>query len=185
MLSTLNLTVTTLADPSGPTSTVSLRQAIWAAYAAPVGSQVNIGFAAGLSGTIDLATALPDIESNVAISGPGAGSLTIQRDQYAAAFTIFTVDMQGPQSGVINTVSISGVTISNGCTGWLGGGVQNAGNLTLSNDILANNAATLNGYGGGGAVDNDGALQLLTIRSLITLLLCMTVVLSSIIGMVL
>ncbi len=158
MLSTLNLTVTTLSDPSNPGSTLSLRQAINTANADTVDSQVNIGFAAGLKGTIDLTTALPDIESNVSITGPGAANLTIQRDQYAGAFTVLTVDMQGPQSGAINTVSISGVTIANGCTGWLGAGIQNAGTLTLANDILANNAATLNGYGGGGAIDNDGTL---------------------------
>ena len=42
LLSTLNLTVTTLADPSGPTGTVSLRQAINTANADTIDSQENI-----------------------------------------------------------------------------------------------------------------------------------------------
>ena len=59
MLSTLNLTVTSLADPSSPTGTISIRQAINTANADTIDSLVNINFAAGLHGTIDLTTALP------------------------------------------------------------------------------------------------------------------------------
>jgi len=80
MLSTLNLTVTTPADPVGSNGTVSLRDAIVTANADRVDSQVNIGFAAGLRGTIDLTTALPAISNaNAAISiaGPGPQYLTV------------------------------------------------------------------------------------------------------------
>ena len=69
MLSTLNLTVTTLADPSSPTGTVSLRQAINTANADTIDSLVNINFAAGLHGTIDLTTALPNLANNISIMG--------------------------------------------------------------------------------------------------------------------
>src|SRR5208337_4899920 len=91
MLSTLNLTVTTLADP-GPTGTVSLRQAITTANADMTDSQEVINFAPSLNGgTIDLMMALPNLANNISITGPGASNLTLQRDSSAATFSVFTV----------------------------------------------------------------------------------------------
>ena len=71
LLSTLNLTVTTLADPSGPTGTVSLRQAIVTANNDTTDSQVNISFAINVRGTIDLTTALPSWRTTSVSLGQG------------------------------------------------------------------------------------------------------------------
>ena len=153
MLSTFNLTVTTLADPIGPDGTVSLRQAINTANADAVDSQVNINFTAGLHGTIDLTTALPSIynpsHAGISISGPGPESLTVQRNANASNFSIFTTT---------GSVSISGMTITGGNAG-SGGGIENtggySGGLTVTNDVFSNNTAT----GNGGAI--HGATSLL------------------------
>jgi CSLREA domain-containing protein len=97
-----------------------------------------------VSGTIDLATALPNI-SDVIINGPGASSLTVRRSTAAGTpnFRIFTV------SGAVN---ISGMTITNGRTadgvvppgsfgspGDHGGGIFNSGILTLTNMTITGN----------------------------------------------
>ena len=87
----------------------------------------------GLSGTIDLLSSLRDLSNNLAIHGPGASSLTVQRDPGASAFGIFTVD-----SGF--TVSLSGLTIANGSSG-TGGGILNAGTLTITDCTIAHNTA--------------------------------------------
>ena len=148
MLSTLNLTVTTLSDPSGPGSTVSLRQAINTANADTVDSQVNIGFAASLKGTIDLTTALPNLASNISINGPGASVLTVQRDSVAPDFSVFTVN-----SG--ETVGISGMMISGGDVGGdaFGGDILNDGNLTVNSSIITNGSAWV-----GGGIADEGTL---------------------------
>jgi len=139
LLSTLNLTVTTLSDPAVLTGAMSLRQAINVANADTVDSQEVISFAANLQGTIDLTQALPNLANNISINGPGAMNLTVQRDPSAVAFSVFTVD-----SG--ETVSLSGITISGGST-TNGGGIYNNGVLTVANDIFTGNAATDSGGG--------------------------------------
>ena len=151
MLSTLNLTVTTLSDPSGPGSTVSLRQAINTANADTVDSQVNIGFAASLKVTIDLTTALPNLANNISINGPGASVLTVQRDSNAAQFSVFTVN-----NGVTD---ISGMTISGG-SAVNGGGIDNNGTLTVDNSTFTNNNGLVgNSSCGGGGIYNGGLSQ--------------------------
>src|SRR5208337_5649384 len=79
LLSTLNLTVTTLLDdPTTPIpGQVTLRDAINTANADTVDSQEIISFAAGLHGTIDLTQALPNLVNNISINGPGASSLIV------------------------------------------------------------------------------------------------------------
>ena len=68
--------VTTLADPATPTASgSSLRQAIVHADQSP---GATISFAAGLTGTIVLGSALPDLSASVTIAGPGASVLTVQ-----------------------------------------------------------------------------------------------------------
>ena len=140
MLSTLNLTVTTLADPSGPASTVSLRQAINTANDDTTDSQEIISFAAGLTGTINLSTALPNLANNISITGPGASNLKINRVSSAANFSIFTI-----HSG--RTVNISNITIENGNAGTAtyGGGICSFGTLTLTNNTFTDNTATVGG----------------------------------------
>src|SRR5262249_61071858 len=63
--------VTSLAD-AGPGT---LRQAILVANATPGDDAITFG----VTGTINLAGALPDLSTNIDIQGPGANLLTVQR----------------------------------------------------------------------------------------------------------
>ncbi|HVS34636.1 MAG TPA: Ig-like domain-containing protein [Gemmataceae bacterium] len=159
----------------------SLRAAITAANAA--GGNPEIDFQAGLSGTINLASALPDFSANIKLVGPGAGTITVARDPNAATtFRIFTVDAN--TTCFIGGLGITG-GVADGTGATDGGGVWNAGVLTLSADGLDNNVAKNVSYGGaiynsrsgtltvsscqihgnsadneGGGIDNDGALSI-------------------------
>jgi len=146
-------------DPAAlPGGTVTLRSALNAANTA--GGANTITFAAGLtiSGAVTINLnhtlgALPDLNSNITLQGPGASLLTVQ-PAVAHDFGIFKID-----SG--RTVAISGLTIANG-GGFLSGGVLDGGgvfnlggNLTLSNDVLTGNTAAF-----GGGVCSSGVLAL-------------------------
>lgn len=101
------------------------------------------------TGTITLSSALPTIGNGVAITGPGARSLTIN----GAGHSIFVVS-----SG--NSVSISGLTISGGSgftSGSINGGgaLFNQGTTTLQNSAVTSNSAT-----SGGAIYNAGTLTI-------------------------
>ena len=98
---------------------------------------ITLGSGLTLSNTVDQTT----------ITGPAA-ALTVSGGGPSSSFNVFTVN-----SGV--TASISGLTISNGNTSD-GGGVHNAGNLTLTNDTLSGNSAS----DVGGGVFNDGTATL-------------------------
>ncbi len=85
--------------------------------------------------TINLLTALPDVDNSVMIKGLGANLLTVRRAFNAATnFRIFNI----PQ-GVSNNVAISGMTISNGRNSDFGGGILSLSNLTLTNVHLSGN----------------------------------------------
>ena len=135
-------TVTDLAD-SGPGS---LRQAILDANAA--GSDNTIAFA--VTGYLKLASALPDLTSNLDIQGPGVFSLTISRSAAWGTpdFSIFTVS-----NGA--TVTLDGMTIENGA-GFYGGAIDNSwGTLAVSHCTLSGNKAWR-----GGAINNFGNLTI-------------------------
>jgi hypothetical protein len=109
----------------------------------------------GVTGTINLTGALPDLTHSISIEGPGASLLTVRRDT-GGNYRIFTVD-GGP------TVSICGLTISNGyVTGTpyaSGGGIDNAGTLTVSNCTISGNQLNAsNEYVYGGGIGNGGTL---------------------------
>src|SRR5207253_301983 len=94
---------------------------------------------------INLASALPDLSTNITIQGPGSASLSVQRSSavpFSNLFSVFSVS-----SGA--TVNISGLTIAGG-KAFEGGGINNAGTLTLSNSTLSGNTADF-----GGGIDND------------------------------
>jgi len=113
-----------------------------------------------VNGTINLSGALPDISTSMTISGPGSGLLTVRRDT-GGAYRIFRVT-----SGT--TVGISGLTVSNGKTvdgapastfassGEGGGGISNAGTLTLTGCVITGNATGNGGAGGGGLSNGYG-----------------------------
>ena len=117
----------------------SLRQAILDANSPAYPDADVINFASGLSGTINLASVLPDLSTNINIQGPGANLLIVRRDT-GDAYRIFTVD-----SGA--TVGIAGLTVSNGQDS----GISNAGTLTLSDATISDNSA-----GEGGGLYNSG-----------------------------
>jgi CSLREA domain-containing protein len=121
----------------------TLREAITAANA--LAGDNTIGFAAGVTGTIQLRSALPNLASNITIDGPGADRLTVRRDtQFGGSlYRIFT-SSNGTSTGP--TVSLLDMTISNGRgsgTPANGGGVYNDhGTLRIERCRINLNAAT-------------------------------------------
>jgi hypothetical protein len=97
----------------------------------------------GVTGTIQLTGALPDLTHSISMEGPGADLLTVRGRGYESDpynFRVFTV-LEGA------TVSISGLTIAGGYApvpdyasiAYLGGGIANFGTLTLSNSTVTGN----------------------------------------------
>jgi hypothetical protein len=137
------LTVTNTAD-SGPGS---LRYEIAAAK-----SKDTIVFAPSLDGqSITLTSGELDITKNLTIQGPGAGQMTISGGGSSRVFEV---------AGK-TTVTLSGLTISNGAAAGGGGGIyiDSGGTLTISNSTLIKNTATTGAFGGGG-IYNSGTLTL-------------------------
>lgn len=140
----------------------SLRQAI--ANAQTLDGSDRITFEGeALSGTLDLVAALPNLDSDIFIDGPGAGNLTIRRGvDLTEEFRIFTVNG--------GTITIGGLTLSNGLapgtdleseggttSGSRGGAVSvtsTNSNVTIANSVLENNQAN-----NGGAIANSGTLN--------------------------
>ncbi len=121
----------------------SLRQALLDSNANG-GANAIVFSGAATSGTITLASALPNITDNVTITGPGANALTVNGNN---AFQIFVVNTGA-------TVSISGLSISNGeTTSAYGSGIENFGTLTLTGCTFTADTAQA-----GGAVSNSGTL---------------------------
>src|SRR5215510_572678 len=130
-------------NPAPGAGTGTLRQAIVDANAMAGADTIN--FAAGVTGTITLGSALPQITQDVTINGPGASVLTVSGNN---SFQVFNI-----ASGV--TVSISGLKISNGgFPGGSGGGIFNSGTLTITNSTLSRNSAP----SGGGILNEGGTL---------------------------
>jgi hypothetical protein len=102
----------------------------------------TISFADNVRGTINLTSDELLINKSLAINGPGANLLSVQRSATVGtpAFRIFEV---APASVV---ASISGLTIANGSAGY-GGGILSSATLTITGCALSGNSA---GPGGGG-----------------------------------
>ena len=152
LLSTIPLTVTTLLDD--PITLIpgqtTLRDAINTADGGATNNKYVITFSVSLPGTIDLKSALPDLNNNIVIKGPRASKLTVQRDLAAVPFSVLTVD-----SG--ENVKISDVTIEGGNSGSYGGGIANFGTLTVKDSDLIDNHS---GYDGGG-IYSDGTVTVM------------------------
>ncbi|MDQ3813805.1 MAG: CSLREA domain-containing protein, partial [Armatimonadota bacterium] len=154
------VTSTADTDDSACDAECTLREAINAANTA--GGAIT--FADNVTGTIQLDSALPDLDNDITITGPGANVLTVrgQGDVFEGPpfpwYRIFNVTAG-------KTDSISGLTISNGKaagangnggnppqngTAGQGGGILNAGTLTVTECAFTNNTA-LGGAGGNGA----------------------------------
>jgi CSLREA domain-containing protein len=148
---TPTLVVTSVADADDGAcnaSNCTLREGVKAANA-QAGDDV-IGFASGVTGAINLLTALPAVTTNVQIVGPGADKLTVRRSGAAGT----------PNFGVLSitsgTVTISGLTIDGGSTDTQGGGISNGGTLTLSGCVVTGNKSA---HAGGG-IYNAGRVTL-------------------------
>jgi CSLREA domain-containing protein len=176
-----NVQVTSLADTDdgactdvGTGNGCTLREAINAANA-QTGAEV-ITFAPALTSggpaTITLFTALPNIMSDLTITGPGANLLTIQRSISPGTpqFRIFTIQPV--------TVFMSGLTVTNGrapdgmngSAGSSGGGISNSGALSLAGVVVSGNRAGNGdtagpGCGGGRGGGVFSALGSLTVTS--------------------
>jgi hypothetical protein len=120
----------------------------------------TIVFAPSLNGqAITLTSGQLEISKSLTIQGPGAGQLTVSGDSLSR---VFQVDQKV-------TVTLSGMTISNGYAGanlfnhynYDGGGILNLGTLTVSSCTLSGNHAdntTFLGTKGGGGIYNAGTL---------------------------
>ncbi len=132
-------TVNSVGDTgTGTGNSGDLRYAITQANAA---SGSSIQFA--VTGTITLTSALPQITTNVSITGSGPAVLTISG---AGSYPVFSIGSGG-------TVTINGMTIAN-ASGGNGGGISSAGTLTVENVAFTGNIAS----GSGGAIYSSGTL---------------------------
>src|SRR6516164_7534743 len=100
-----------------------------------------------VTGTINLTGSLPDLTHNISIDGHGADLVTVRRDT-GGSYRIFTL------TGM-PVITISGLTISNGNRGDIGGGISNSGMLTVSNCTISGNSADT-----GGGIFNLGTLTM-------------------------
>jgi CSLREA domain-containing protein len=147
-------TVNSLADPGDGTCNVAnctLHEAIDAANADSAPDTVNIS----VTGTLGLVGPLPLITNPMAIAGPGASQLNLRRT-VPAAFRILSV--YGNSMAGAKTVSISGLTVSNGraevdfagLPGPAGGGIASwDAALTLDDVVITGNTA-ITAYSAGG-----------------------------------
>jgi hypothetical protein len=144
-------TVLNLADSGAG----SLRQAVLDANANP-GSDLIRFAPAAQDGTIALTSGQLSITDELTIAGPGADRLAVSGNDASRVFNI--------GSGV--GVSIDGLTVTHGRAVGRGGGILNAGTLTLSNAIVSDNqsvglpgatlGAVVDAFGGG--IFNSGTL---------------------------
>ena len=109
------------------------------------------------TGTINLASALPNLSSEIDIQGPGADLLTIRGKSQPPVpiYRVFMIPLGGD-------IAISGLTITNGSAsldGKRGGGIHNAGTLDLSAVVISANTAS-GGDGEGGGLYNSGNLTI-------------------------
>src|SRR5215207_5544046 len=121
----------------------------------PAGSGADaITFAAGY--TITLVNQLPAVTTEMTITGNGATNTIIQANAASktASYRVFEVSGGG-------NLTLDSLTVRNGYCGGLcatigdsGGGIYNAGTLTVSNVTFNANTAT---YNGGGIYDSGGS----------------------------
>lgn len=94
------------------------------------------------------------IDSNVSVTGPGQNRLTIDGE---GANGVFKIAARTPA----NTVAISGLTVTGGRAGiGVGGGISNAGDLTLSESTVSGNTVSIANFSGGGGILNGGEMTI-------------------------
>lgn len=119
--------------------TCTLRAAIETANAASGGDVIRFS----LTGTIELAAALPAIAHDLTIQGPGAATLTLDANGLDRVLAV-----RSPSND--QALVLSGLTLTGGKTSGNGGAVIvfSGDRLQLSGCVVSGNAA--GGYGGGG-----------------------------------
>jgi len=99
----------------------------------------TIDFDSSLNGqTITLTTGSLVIDKILTITGPGANLLTVDGNFTTRVFT--------NNAAVVDTISISGLTIANGNANY-GGGILNNGSLRITNSTISGNSASIAGGG--------------------------------------
>lgn len=175
--SAAEITVNSLNDTIATGDGCTLREAIANANSDNQSGSTDCAAGAGedtisitVAGTINLLLALPDLLTDMTVTGLGASNTTVRRDDAATIeFRIFTKN-----SG---TATISGMTIrdgisrgvTGGTTSVTGGGIFNgSGALTLSNVVVTNNqaigASSTSGAGGrsfGGGIFTSAQLTII------------------------
>ena len=139
---------TALGSGPGVNQDCTLREAINAANADAGAETITFNstvFAVPGPYTINLGSVLPDITTDMTITGPGAKVLTVKRN-VAGPFRIFFI-------GNNATASISDMTVTNGFANKGGGVFVNPGTLTLTRVAVTGNTANGNEAGGGIAVE--------------------------------
>jgi hypothetical protein len=153
--------VTTLTDPGRQFGQLSLREALNLASVLPGSNTVSFDTSLA-SGTITLTAGELLLSRSVTITGP-SGGLTVSGNNASRVFEV--------AAGV--TANLSGLTIANGLVSSSsmarGGGILNAGSLSLTDCTLSNNqaAVSLTGTGSedvsaqGGGIASTGSLSLI------------------------
>jgi CSLREA domain-containing protein len=144
------INVTTLADSFAVDGLCSLREAANAANFDEATDTCGAGSGPDVinvpAGTIVLLGIPVDLVSTVVVNGAGSSATTIDGNNARRVFMV----------GVASTVEIAGIQITRGrapngstlgAAGGAGGGIHNAGNLTLRNAVVSDNVAG-NGAGG-------------------------------------
>jgi hypothetical protein len=144
LLSLTTWTVNSLGDSGAGTGTSGdLRYVITQADKTTGDNTINFA----VTGTITLNSALPDLRNTTGVTdieGPGANLLTVSGNNSVRPFTV--------DIGV--TASLTGLNISGGSGGGYGGGIYNAGTLTVTNCTIDNSFADWDG----GGIFSDGAM---------------------------
>ncbi len=146
------ITVNTLDGGSDPAPLCTLVDAVTAANKESVQNGCAAGsgndtivFAPGLTGTITLASSLPDIESDLIIEGPATGGIAISGHHAVELISIGTLNP------AIRTVALRNLTFTEGESEF-GGAINNNGVLTVNNCTFSDN------HGNGGAIVSIGTL---------------------------
>jgi hypothetical protein len=90
-----------------------------------------------------------DVTGDLTITGAGAGVTIIDANQLDRIFDI----------RLGTTVTISGVTLTNG-SAMGGGALVNRGSLNINSCVIANNSSQPGNYGAGGGIDNEGTINI-------------------------
>ena len=150
------ITVNSLADPGAP-GICTLRDAITAANTMTATNGCNpgsgsdtINFSPRMTGTISLVSTLPEVaDSLLTINGPVSRNITISGGGNFLGLQVMEV-----AGGA--TLNLNNLSIANGFAVSQGGGIDNAGTLTVASSVFSGNLAIF-----GGGIFNGGVLTVI------------------------